>query len=594
MRFDHLSVRQKLWALVVGLILALSVLMGVLLSHMLTLTDETARNVAFSEQRITLAVRWRGLVAQDADRAVYQLGTTDAQLAARLAKESNTAAITEVQKKITEMVRIPEAKAQMERIAQARSQALELVKQVDGLRAQGDQEAVSAFVAQKLTPTIQAYVAEIDKFVELQEKRRDEITANAQQQRQQAITFGLVAALLVIAVALALAAWLVRSIIEPLAHAVGLADAIAGGDLTQNVHDDRGDELGQLLRALSAMSDKLRQVVGEVRSGVSSVSSAAHEIATGNHDLSARTEQTAANLEETAASMEQLTATVTHSADTARQANQLVGTAAQAAQRGGEVMGQVVSSMEHITASSRKIGDIIQVIDGIAFQTNILALNAAVEAARAGEQGRGFAVVAGEVRSLAQRSAEAAKEIKGLITTSVQNVETGSQQVALAGQSMDEITNSVRRVNDLIGEITASSSEQRDGISQVNQAVANLDQMTQQNAALVEQASAAAASMSEQAQRLSQVVSVFNVGSGGAASAAAPLRPAMARPAAKAAPKAMAKPASQPAPQAAVSAPPMPAPAAKLPAKTVAKAPALPAAKPTAKSAGADDDWESF
>ncbi|MDH1607766.1 methyl-accepting chemotaxis protein, partial [Comamonas aquatica] len=216
-----------------------------------------------------------------------------------------------------------------------------------------------------------------------------------------------------------------------------------------------------LLRSLSAMTQKLRTVVGEVRNGVDSVSSAASQISTGNQDLSARTEQTAANLEETAASIEELTATVTQSADTARQANQLASTAVQAAERGGEVVNQVVRSMEQINTSSRKIGDIIGVIDGIAFQTNILALNAAVEAARAGEQGRGFAVVAGEVRSLAQRSAEAAKEIKQLITASVGNVDTGSAQVAQAGESMQEIVASVRRVTDLIGEITASATEQR-------------------------------------------------------------------------------------------------------------------------------------
>ena len=381
--------------------------------------------------------------------------------------------------------------------------------------------------------------------------------------------------------ALALSGWLVRSLTEPLQRAVGLAEAIQDGDLTQDVHDDRGDELGHLLRTLSAMGAKLRTVVGEVRMGVESVSAAAGQIATGNHDLSARTEQTAANLEETAASMEELTATVTQSADTARQANQLAAQAAQAAQHGGEVVGQVVASMEHITESSRKISDIIGVIDGIAFQTNILALNAAVEAARAGEQGRGFAVVAGEVRTLAQRSAEAAKEIKGLITTSVQNVEQGSHQVGQAGQSMGEIVESVRRVSDLIGEITASTTEQRDGIGQVNQAVANLDQMTQQNAALVEQASAAAASMSEQAQRLAQVVSVFNVGAY-ASQGAAPAR-SNARPAHAPAPRPVAaKPAHKPLPKPAAKAAPAPA-AARI------AAPAKPATPAADK-----DDWESF
>jgi methyl-accepting chemotaxis protein len=259
---------------------------------------------------------------------------------------------------------------------------------------------------------------------------------------------GLVASALLMVVVLSLAWKLVRSITVPLDQASAMIDAIAAGDLTQELRSERKDEFGHMLRALSRMAERLRGVVGEVRTGVEAVSLASSEIATGNQDLSARTEQTASNLEQTAASMEELTATVTQSADTARQANQLAANAAQAATRGGQVVGQVVASMEQITHSSRKISDIISVIDGIAFQTNILALNAAVEAARAGEQGRGFAVVASEVRSLAGRSAEAAKEIKQLINASVENVETGSQQVAEAGQSMDEIVASVQRVSD--------------------------------------------------------------------------------------------------------------------------------------------------
>ena len=307
--------------------------------------------------------------------------------------------------------------------------------------------------------------------------------------------------------------WLItRSITRPISYAVKIAGAVADGNLTQRIEIGAKDETGELLGALQTMVDRLRGVVADVRTGVESVSSASSQIATGNHDLSARTEQTASNLQQTAASMEELTATVSQSADTARQASQLASTAVQAADRGCDVVQQVVSSMQQITESSNKISDIIGVIDGIAFQTNILALNAAVEAARAGEQGRGFAVVASEVRSLAGRSAEAAKEIKRLISTSVETVGAGSKQVAQAGKSMEEIVASVRRVTDLIGEISASSTEQRDGIHQVNQAVASLDQMTQQNAALVEESAATAGSMQAQAARLSEVMSVFNVG----------------------------------------------------------------------------------
>ena len=582
MFFKHFSVGRKLWALVLGLTLSLLVLMGGLLSHLLDLNDEATHTAQLSEERITLAVRWRGMVALDVHRIVVQMGTSDAALAERLQKESNTQAITEVQNKVSALVSTTEGKAQLDRIGAARSQALEVIRQAAALRSQGDVSAATALVNDKLQPLVTAYVGELDNFIQLQERRRDEAAQRTQAQRQRALWISLAVCVVVVLGALALSGWLVNSLTEPLQRAVGLAEAIQDGDLTQDVHDDRGDELGHLLRALSAMGAKLRTVVGEVRMGVESVSAAAGQIATGNHDLSARTEQTAANLEETAASMEELTATVTQSADTARQANQLAAQAAQAAQHGGEVVGQVVVSMEHITESSRKIGDIIGVIDGIAFQTNILALNAAVEAARAGEQGRGFAVVAGEVRTLAQRSAEAAKEIKGLITTSVQNVEQGSHQVGQAGQSMGEIVESVRRVSDLIGEITASTTEQRDGIGQVNQAVANLDQMTQQNAALVEQASAAAASMSEQAQRLAQVVSVFNVGAY-ASQAAAPAR-SNARPAHAPAPRPVAaKPAHKPLPKPAAKATPAPA------AARIATPP-----KPAAPAAGGQDDWESF
>jgi methyl-accepting chemotaxis protein len=292
------------------------------------------------------------------------------------------------------------------------------------------------------------------------------------------------------------------------------ADGSVSFEVTRMHSDD--PVTAKLLGALR----HVEQSIAQVRQAADSIGTASTEIAGGNADLSARTEQTASNLQQAASSMEQLTGTVAHSADAAAQANQLASSAAQVARRGGEVVGQVVSTMDEIHASSRKIADIIGVIDGIAFQTNILALNAAVEAARAGEQGRGFAVVAGEVRSLAQRSAEAAKEIKALIGTSVDKVETGSKLVADAGATMNEIVASVQRVSDIIGEISAAAREQSSGLGQVNAAVADLDRMTQQNAALVEQSAAAAESLKEQAKRLAHIVATFRLSGGGGLAAA--------------------------------------------------------------------------
>ena len=304
-----------------------------------------------------------------------------------------------------------------------------------------------------------------------------------------------------------------QSICRPIEAAETLATAIASGNLTTRDVDTQGrDETAHLLDALCRMQDALSGMVGQMRESSNSVETSSAEIATGNQDLSQRTEQTASNLQQAASSMEQLTGTVKQSADSARQANQLASSAASVAARGGVVVSQVVTTMDEINASSKKISDIIGVIDGIAFQTNILALNAAVEAARAGEQGRGFAVVASEVRSLAQRSAEAAKEIKSLIGASVEKVEGGARLVADAGQTMNEIVSSVQRVSDIIGEITAATAEQSDGIGAINGSVAQLDQMTQQNAALVEQSAAAAENLKEQAGRLAEVVATFKLG----------------------------------------------------------------------------------
>ena len=337
-----------------------------------------------------------------------------------------------------------------------------------------------------------------------------------------------VALVLALAVLIPLTYLSVRSITRSLAQARDLAERIAGGDLSRDTQALNHDEVGQLVTAMGRMQQSLRGLVRQVQDAAGNISTASAEIATGNHDLSQRTEQTAANLEEAASSMEMLTSTVQQSAQASRQASDFASSAAEVAARGGAVVSQVVSTMDQITTSSRKIADITGVIDSIAFQTNILALNAAVEAARAGEQGRGFAVVASEVRSLAQRSAGAAKEIKELIGSSVERVEDGSRLVSQAGQTMTEIVGSVRRVSGIIHEITASAAEQSDNIGHISQSVTQLDQMTQQNAALVEQSTAASESLREQALQLTRAVRQFKLHDGVAASAQAGGLPAAA------------------------------------------------------------------
>jgi methyl-accepting chemotaxis protein len=378
--------------------------------------------------------------------------------------------------------------------------------------------------------------------------------------------------------ALGAALLLSGSVIEPVLRAEEFARKVRDGDLVARIDVDGSDELTSLQKSLTDMRDSLKTVVGQVRQSAESIQVASSEVATGSADLSQRTEHTASNLQQTASSMEQLTSTVGQSADAAAQANQLVSSASSVAQRGGAVVSQVVATMNEINTSSKKISDIIGVIDGIAFQTNILALNAAVEAARAGEQGRGFAVVASEVRSLAQRSAEAAKEIKALIGTSVDNVESGSRLVNEAGSTMTEIVDSVKRVSDIIGEITAAAHEQRSGIGGVNTAITQLDQMTQQNAALVEQSAAAAENLMAQATGLTKAMAIFKLGQepGWAAEA----RPARAAAPAAAAPK--------PAPSKTASKAEPKAPAAAAPA------PAAPRAAPAPAPATAEGDWTTF
>ncbi len=518
-----------------------------------------------------------------------------------------TQRINELQASLEEQVVSAEGIALLQSIAQLRTQYINTRREFFALLATGDEPAASAFLESRLMPVAEAYMAEQAKFVALQERFAGERLTKAAREAELAALYVMGLAGLALALGVFIAWSLTRSITQPLKEAVDFADRIAHGDLTHQIQIQRQDEIGGLVKALNEMRLSLLKVVGEIRHASEGIGVAASEIAQGNQDLSSRTEQSASSLEETASSMEELTATVRQSADSARQANQLASSAAGVAAKGGTVVGQVVHTMNDISQSSQRISDIISVIDGIAFQTNILALNAAVEAARAGEQGRGFAVVAGEVRTLAQRSAQAAKEIKELINASVDRVQDGSKLVEEAGSTMQEIVASVQRVADIIGEISAATGEQSDGIAQVNVAINQLDQMTQQNAALVEESAAAAQSMREQTERLAQAVAVFRTGDQAVMAVSAPSR----RAAPKAAPKAAVKPAGPVSSAKPVAAPlpsPKPHPEAQakaIPAapKAVKPAPALankaiakvppPPAKP-AKTSDADGEWETF
>src|SRR5450830_506970 len=450
-----------------------------------------------------------------------------------------------------------------------------LNKAANALRA-NDTAAYAEINGRDITAKGAAFSTLLDKF----QSQVKEISQNIviEREHEYNLVVGLVAAGLLGALILVLAVhFVLRGIVlRPLNEAVDLLDQVAKGDLSMTVMAPGSNEIGRLFSAIISMQQSLLNTVSRVRSSTAIINSGAKEIASGNLDLSSRTESQASSLQETAASMEQLTGTVKQNAENAQQANQLALSASQTAVKGGEVVSQVVDTMEAINASSKKIVDIISVIDGIAFQTNILALNAAVEAARAGEQGRGFAVVASEVRSLAQRSASAAKEIKGLISDSVEKVDSGSRLVEHAGQTMSEVVESVRRVTDIVSEISAASREQSEGINQVNQAITQMDAVTQQNAALVEQAAAAAQSLQMQAVTLADAVSIFRID----ATQTANLSVRTATPAVSVTPKKTVIAAVRTAPVVAT------APAAV----------AAIAAKPARNTAptGSDEDWEQF
>jgi methyl-accepting chemotaxis protein-1 (serine sensor receptor) len=454
----------------------------------------------------------------------------------------------------------------------------------------GNSEEAKRLVREKIKPLYENTGKYMNGLVKIQldEAEKEYAAAATRYATARTVTIASMAAGLVFAIWFGLA--LMGSLKTSLKNAIEVSDAISQGDLTHTITVRGSDEIAQLMTTMQTMQAHLSGLVSRVRQGSEGVATASSEIAQGNHDLSARTENQASALEETAASMEELDSTVKQNADSARQANQLAMNASTVAVQGGEVVGQVVETMKGINESSRKISDIISVIDGIAFQTNILALNAAVEAARAGEQGRGFAVVASEVRSLAGRSAEAAKEIKTLIGASVQRVEQGTALVDKAGTTMAEVVSSIRRVTDIMGEISAASSEQSAGVSQVGEAVQQMDQVTQQNAALVEQMAAAASSLKSQAQELVQVVSAFKTHAADPSprtSLPAPARTAHRAPVALGAPKPVTRPAAPYKPaKLATTVKPLPAPKPAPAAKPVVTAKATPA--------GGDDEWETF
>jgi methyl-accepting chemotaxis protein len=405
------------------------------------------------------------------------------------------------------------AVAQLDTINQLQRMARPLNDKVVQLASEDRDAEAMDFLLKQAGPATEQWQQALSQYVDRQKERSKGQSAAADKTYKEtvALMWSIAGVSLVLG---GVVAWLItRSITRPLHEAITIAQTVANGDLTQRITVRSQDETGQLIQALKAMNESLVKIVDEVRAGTDTIATASGQIAAGNHDLSSRTEEQASSLEETASSMEELTSTVKQNADNARQANQLAMKASDVAGQGGMVVSQVVDTMESINQASNKIVDIISVIDGIAFQTNILALNAAVEAARAGEQGRGFAVVAAEVRTLAQRSAGAAKEIKALIDTSVEKVDAGAALVNQAGATMDDIVDSIRQVTDIMGEIAAASQEQTAGIEQINQAITQMDQVTQQNAALVEEATSASEAMQEQAGNLARMVSVFKLDS---------------------------------------------------------------------------------
>ncbi len=513
MRLNDLKLGARL-GLGFGLVLLLAALISLVGWLRLAGTLTGIQQTHAATERADSAQRWESLTLLNVNRTLAIAksgGNPDVKAHFSPLIKATSGDISEMQKKLEAVLESDLERSQFKEIGERRKAYIASRDNIFGLLELDDPGAKDALNSQ-LLPAAERYLEAIHTFQahqrELAEATNQQIIAAAEQARLILMVLG-VACLFTGAIC----AWrITHSVTRPLADAAEATRMIAAGDLTHAVMPNGRDEVADLVANLHEMQVSLRRIVQDIHVSTDSIATASKEVAAGSMDLSGRTEQAASSLEQTASSMEQISGTIRHTADSARMATQLAQSAVHAATQGGQVVSQVMSTMDAITESSKRIADIIAVIDGIAFQTNILALNAAVEAARAGEQGRGFAVVAGEVRALAHRVAEAAKEVRTLISASVDQVSSGSTLVQDAGTSMNAIVESVQRVNDIIDEISTAASEQSDGIAQVNVAVTQMDQMTQQNAALVEQSAAAAESLKDQSSRLTEVISVFRIG----------------------------------------------------------------------------------